>query len=41
MKKVQMLVEGLKGTRELLYTLGNKALAGSLDKWLAKSQGKQ
>ena len=40
MKKVQMLVDGLKGTRELLYRIGNKAIAGTLDRWLVKCQGK-
>ena len=40
MKKVQVLVDGLKGTRELLYRLGSKAMGGTLDKWLVKAQTK-
>ena len=38
MKKVQVLVDGLKGTRELLYRLGSKAMGGTLDRWLVKAQ---
>jgi len=40
MKKDQVLVDKLKGTRELLYRLGNKAMSGTLDRWLARSQAK-
>ena len=38
MKKVQVLVDGLKGTREMLYRLGSKAMGGTLDRWLVKAQ---
>lgn len=31
------MVDGLKGTREILYKLGTKAMNGSLERWLAKA----